>query len=36
MSRGKIVEAGSSEAVFNHPEHAYTQALLAALPALDY
>ena len=36
MYRGKIVEAGSSEAVFNHPEHAYTQTLLAALPALDY
>jgi ABC-type glutathione transport system ATPase component len=36
MYQGKIVEAGSSEAVFNHPEHAYTQALLAALPALDY
>jgi ABC-type glutathione transport system ATPase component len=36
MYQGKIVEAGPSEAVFNHPEHAYTQALLAALPALDY
>ena len=36
MSRGKIVEAGASEDVFNHPEHAYTKALLAALPALDY
>ena len=36
MYQGKIVEEGPSEAVFNHPEHAYTQALLAALPALDY
>jgi len=36
MYQGKIVETGSSETVFNHPEHAYTQALLAALPALDY
>jgi len=36
MYQGKIVEAGASEAVFNRPEHAYTQALLAALPALDY
>ena len=36
MYQGKIIEEGSSEAVFNHPEHAYTQALLAALPALDY
>ncbi len=36
MHQGKIVEAGASETVFNHPAHAYTQALLAALPALDY
>jgi ABC-type oligopeptide transport system ATPase subunit len=36
MYRGKIVEAGSSDAVFNHPDHAYTRALLAALPTLTY
>jgi ABC-type oligopeptide transport system ATPase subunit len=36
MYQGKIVEEGPSEVVFNHPEHVYTQALLAALPALDY
>lgn len=32
MQRGKIVEYGSAEAVFNHPSHSYTQNLLAAIP----
>lgn len=32
MQRGKIVEYGSAEAVFNHPSHSYTQHLLAAIP----
>jgi peptide/nickel transport system ATP-binding protein len=36
MYRGQLVDAGSSEAVFTHPEHPYTRALLAALPRLDY
>ncbi len=33
MKAGKVVEQGSTEAIFNRPQHAYTQALLAA--ALD-
>jgi peptide/nickel transport system ATP-binding protein len=33
MKDGVVVERGSSDAVFAAPEHPYTQALLAALPA---
>jgi microcin C transport system ATP-binding protein len=32
MQRGKIVEAGDTETVFRHPQHAYTKMLLAAEP----
>ena len=32
MQRGKIVEYGTADAVFNHPQHQYTQTLLAAIP----
>ncbi len=32
MQRGKIVEAGETETVFTHPQHAYTKMLLAAEP----
>lgn len=32
MSGGKIVEAGTSEDVFQNPQHAYTKQLLAARP----
>ena len=32
MHRGKIVEQGTSEQVFGHPGHEYTQRLLAAVP----
>jgi ABC-type oligopeptide transport system ATPase subunit len=35
MHQGKIVEQGSTEAIFDHPRHAYTQALLAASPIAD-
>src|SRR6185503_9466389 len=35
MQRGKIVEKGSVEQVFNTPEHPYTRALLAAEPKPD-
>ncbi len=33
MQSGRIVEQGSRDAVFDNPQHAYTQALLAATPA---
>jgi len=36
MYRGKIVEEGPAETVFNSPGHAYTRALLAALPTVEY
>jgi peptide/nickel transport system ATP-binding protein len=32
MFRGEIVESGSKEQVLNHPQHPYTQALLACVP----
>ncbi|MFV0672181.1 ABC transporter ATP-binding protein [Variovorax sp. tm] len=32
MERGRIVEQGARDAVFDDPSHAYTQALLAATP----
>ena len=36
MYRGKIVEAGQVETVFTRPDHAYTRALLGALPTVEY
>jgi oligopeptide transport system ATP-binding protein len=35
MYLGKAVERGASEAVFTAPQHAYTRALLAAVPRLN-
>ncbi len=35
MYLGKIVESASAEAMFNHPQHPYTQALIAAIPSFD-
>jgi oligopeptide/dipeptide ABC transporter ATP-binding protein len=32
MYAGKIVESGSTDDVFNHPAHPYTQALIGAVP----
>ncbi|WP_413208071.1 dipeptide ABC transporter ATP-binding protein [Rhodospirillum sp. A1_3_36] len=32
MYAGQVVESGSVPAIFDHPRHPYTQALLAALP----
>ncbi|HEV7275905.1 MAG TPA: ABC transporter ATP-binding protein [Devosiaceae bacterium] len=32
MNSGEIVEAGGARSVFEHPSHAYTRQLLAALP----
>jgi peptide/nickel transport system ATP-binding protein len=34
MQRGRIVEHGPTEAIFTSPQHAYTQALIAASPSL--
>jgi peptide/nickel transport system ATP-binding protein len=34
MKDGRVVEHGTSDEVFNHPEHPYTKALLAAVPHL--
>jgi oligopeptide transport system ATP-binding protein len=35
MYLGKIVEDGTAEAVFAHPRHPYTAALLESIPTLD-
>jgi len=34
MNAGKIVELGSTQQIFNHPQHPYTQTLLKAAPLL--
>jgi peptide/nickel transport system ATP-binding protein len=34
LSDGRIVESGPTEAVYTHPQHAYTQQLVAATPVL--
>src|SRR6202012_736387 len=34
LRHGQIVEQGSAEAVLTRPEHAYTKALLAAVPSM--
>lgn len=36
MQGGRIVEQGSRDDVFDHPQHDYTKALLAAAPVLDF
>ncbi|CDZ28601.1 ABC transporter ATP-binding protein [Neorhizobium galegae] len=35
MYRGRIVEAGDTDQVVNHPQHDYTRALLSAIPHPD-
>ena len=32
MQRGRVVERGAARQLLNHPQHAYTQALIAAIP----
>ena len=34
MKNGKLVESGSADNILHHPQHAYTQALLKAVPRL--
>jgi peptide/nickel transport system ATP-binding protein len=34
MQRGEVVEAGTTEEIFEAPRHPYTRALLAATPAV--
>jgi ABC-type oligopeptide transport system ATPase subunit len=35
MYKGQIVEMGEAESIYQHPQHAYTQTLLAAVPRPD-
>ena len=35
MYRGRIVEMGSAECVYNNPQHPYTKSLLSAIPIPD-
>lgn len=35
MYLGKVVELSTTEAIFDEPQHPYTQALLSAAPSLD-
>jgi oligopeptide/dipeptide ABC transporter ATP-binding protein len=35
MYAGRIVEAGSAEAIYHDPRHPYTMALLKSVPRLD-
>jgi len=32
MSKGQVVEQGTTESVFSSPSHPYTKSLLAAIP----
>ncbi|RTL99687.1 MAG: ABC transporter ATP-binding protein [Hyphomicrobiales bacterium] len=36
MQSGAVVESGSAEDVFENPAHAYTKALIASIPALNF
>ncbi len=36
MYRGRIVETGGADELFDHPAHPYTKALLDAAPSADY
>lgn len=36
MSKGKLVESGSTAAIFANPQHPYTRSLLAAVPGKEW
>ncbi|HEY9704479.1 MAG TPA: ABC transporter ATP-binding protein, partial [Allocoleopsis sp.] len=35
MNKGKIEETGTSESIYKHPQSAYTQQLIAAIPVVN-
>jgi peptide/nickel transport system ATP-binding protein len=35
MYNGEIVETGPADQICDHPQHAYTQKLLSAVPDID-
>lgn len=35
MYLGHILEQGPAEAIYNHPQHPYTQSLISAIPEID-
>ena len=35
MNKGQVVEQGDAASIYQHPQHAYTQTLLAAVPKLQ-
>ncbi len=35
MYRGRLVELGTNDAIFTHPQHIYTKRLIASIPALS-
>ena len=36
MSKGQLEEIGDASSIYNHPQKAYTQKLLAALPKISF
>lgn len=36
MNKGKIEETGTSESIYKHPQSAYTQQLIAAIPVVNF
>jgi ABC-type microcin C transport system duplicated ATPase subunit YejF len=36
LHRGKLIESGNTEILWAHPQHAYTQNLLAAVPTITH
>jgi peptide/nickel transport system ATP-binding protein len=35
LYRGRVVETGSTDAIYHHPQHPYTKMLMASVPRLD-